>query len=263
MAAPPQIPRLPSGAPAEVAPQTGGFAIRLPSAQLGDLIQINCMNRVRAAFRLSSGHQQGYLFFDAGQLIHAELEAAVGLDAVVQMLGLRGGSIEPCSRAWPRVSTIDMGADALLLSAAQRLDEMPPRAEHRDQTTKVVRRVAGPEELAKRAVEVSPAVQGLGRSSSAPDASAEQLSQLQIAQVSFDGAIRQLRSGASAELADTAFFSERMAGKIGETLGLGECRALAFEGPHEGIVVFKGRSIVGARGKTADLDFILAKVGLK
>jgi hypothetical protein len=35
--------------------QSHGFAIRLPTAQLADLIQINCLNRVRGAFRVCSG----------------------------------------------------------------------------------------------------------------------------------------------------------------------------------------------------------------
>jgi hypothetical protein len=118
---------------------SAGFAVRLPSAQLADLIQINCLNRVRGAFRVCSGGEQGHLFFAAGQLVHADFGAAMGLDAVVVMLGLRGGSIEPCERPWPALSSIDMGADALLLTAAQRLDDERRPEAGRDLTTKVVR----------------------------------------------------------------------------------------------------------------------------
>jgi hypothetical protein len=142
MVASPNLTRSHSAPPADDdAPE--GFAIRLPSAQLGDLIQINCINRVRGAFRVSSEGRHGHLFFEGGQLIHAEFGAVTGLDAVVQMLGWRSGSIEPCQLEWPHESTIDMGADALLLCAAQRLDEMPlhPSAAL-ELTTKVVRRVS-------------------------------------------------------------------------------------------------------------------------
>src|SRR5687767_13422598 len=103
-------------APADATPEPSlGFSIRLPSAQLGDLIQINCVNRIRGAFRVASTGGDGHLFFDGGQLIHADCAGQVGLDAVVTMLGWRGGSIEPCSLPWPEESTIGMGADSLLL----------------------------------------------------------------------------------------------------------------------------------------------------
>src|SRR5262245_19263518 len=141
MAAPANSPGARGAAPDSERPSEG-FAVRLPTAQLADLIQINCLNRVRGAFRVCSGVDEGHLFFADGQLVHAELDGVVGLDAVVMMLGLRGGSIEPCEQPWPTLTTIDMGADALLLSAAQRLDEGGERRSDpgRDLTTKVVRR---------------------------------------------------------------------------------------------------------------------------
>src|SRR5262245_2694888 len=111
---------------------TPGFAVRLPCAQLGDLIQINCLNRIRGAFRVSSGQGEGLLFFAGGQLVHASCGDQVGLDAVVIMLGWRSGSIEPSELAWPAEASIGMGADALLLHAAQRLDERARDAGHCD-----------------------------------------------------------------------------------------------------------------------------------
>jgi hypothetical protein len=237
-----------------------GFAIRLPTAQLADLIQINCLNRVRGVFRVSSGVDEGHLWFAGGQLVHADFDGAIGLDAVVMMLGLRGGSIEPCEQPWPALSTIDMGADALLLSAAQRLDESGERRSDpgRDLTTKVVRRahLAPSEEQEFPANDAGPA-----RSSLSPPASSG-LQHLALAQLSVDGTVQKLRGGATAELADTAFYSLQVAGLVGDALGLGACQALAFEGREESIVVFRGRSITGVRGSNADLVFVRAKVGL-
>jgi len=236
---------------------SAGFAVRLPSAQLADLIQINCLNRVRGAFRVCSGGEQGHLFFAAGQLVHADFGAAMGLDAVVVMLGLRGGSIEPCERPWPALSSIDMGADALLLTAAQRLDDERRPEAGRDLTTKVVRiapqdRQGAPSEAA-RASEVP--------SFSLPPS--EQLSRLAVAQVGLDGSIRKLKSGAAVDLADTAFYCQNVADLIGDALTLGPCQAIAFESEDQGIVIFRGRNIVGVRGRTADLEFVRAKVGLR
>jgi len=242
----------------DVAPE--GFAIRLPSAQLGDLIQINCLNRVRGAFRVSSEGRQGHLFFEGGQLIHADFGAVTGLDAVVQMLGWRGGAIEPCHAPWPPESSIDMGADALLLCAAQRLDEMPLRPSHgaEDLTTKVVRRVAITDQAGLDGAAGEPEIEL--RPSVVP--AYAQLRQLQVAQLTFDGVVRQLKSGATLDLADTGFFSQRMAASIGEALGLGDCHAVFLDGPVEGVVVIKGRSVVATRGNKADLAFILSRLGL-
>ena len=229
-----------------------GFSVRLPTAQLADLIQINCLNRVHGVFCVCSGLEQGHLFFSGGQLVHADFEGTIGLDAVVMMLGLRGGSIEPCERAWPATSTIDMGADALLLSAAQRLDESGERRSDpgRDLTTKVVR--IAPEDR--------PGEQRDAPRSSLPPS--ERLQRLAVAQVGLDGSIQKLKAGAAPDLADTAFYCQKVAGLIGEALSLGACQAMAFESEEEEIVIFRGRSIVGVRGSPADLEFVRRKVGL-
>jgi hypothetical protein len=237
---------------AGVSPEASrGFAITLPSAQLGDLIQINCINRVRGAFRVTSDGGTGQLFFDAGLLVHASCGDQVGLDAVVKMLGWAGGSIEPCALAWPAETSIGMGADALLLHAAQQIDERTQAALGReDATTKVVRRVTWPSEGAPV---TGPALE---------KPMADGLARLEVVSVAPDGNIQRLKAGASPDLADTAFFCQQLASLIGEGLGLGGCRALACENNEQGIVVFKGRAIVGARGSRRDLALVLDKVGL-
>jgi hypothetical protein len=266
-------------APADATPEPNpGFTIRLPSAQLGDLIQINCVNRIRGAFRVASSGGEGHLFFDGGQLIHADCAGQIGLDAVVTMLGWRGGSIEPCSLSCPAESSIGMGADSLLLHAAQRIDERTRGALDRiEATTQVVRRVdwPGAAPLAQDSGADSPEPAPLGAwalpaQRASEDSgltlksalSAESLSRLEVTRITPEGNIQHSRAGASTDLADTAFFCQRLASSIGEGLGLGACRALACESAKEGIVVFQGRSIVGARGRRRDLAFMLAKVGL-
>jgi len=284
-----------------------GFAIQLPSAQLSDLIQINCINRIRGTFRVRSSGSEGHLFFDGGLLVHAECEAHVGLDAVVRMLGWSGGSIEPCTLPWSGENSIGMGADALLLHAAQRADERAHAAHGtKDATTKVVRRVslpgdAAPAPRAEKAAagaqpEPGPATASAAASATASAAASaiasaaalaaepspepprrasehsglslaspllvQGLSRLEVATVAANGDIQRLRAGASDDLADTGFFCHQLASLIGEGLGLGPCRALACESVKDGIVVFKGRAIVAARGNRKDLEVVLLKVGL-
>jgi len=248
-----------------------GFDIRLPSAQLADLIQNNCLNRVRGAFRVSSGESEGLLFFDSGQLVHAVAGEEQGLDAMVVMLGWRGGCIEPCSVPWPAACSIGMGADALLLNAAQRLDEQQRDGRQRDSrpeeaTTTVVRRIEWPAAATAVPVQVDAAPERSSEHSGLSLRSAlslESLARLEVVRVASDGNIERLRPGASTDLADTAFHCQTLGSLIGEGLGLGRCRALACEGPVDGMVVFTGRSIVGARGKVADLELVRAKVGLE
>jgi hypothetical protein len=271
MVALPNAPRFPA-APLELRsmPQASvtGFTI-VAQAQLGDLIQINCINRIQGAFRVTSSDGEGELYFQGGLLVHAACGPCVGLDAVVQMLGWRGGSIEPCALPWPGETTIGMGADALLLCAAQRLDERTRDDERArsdaargDMTTKIVRRVS----LAETELAGATPPQRTPRRSSVilkSPLSVESLSRLEVTRVSPEGNIQASRPPASTELADTAFFCQRLASSIGEGLGFGACRALACENAREGLVVFEARSIVGVRGQKKDLELVLAKVGLE
>jgi hypothetical protein len=270
--------------PAALSPQASpGFAITLPSAQLGDLIQINCINRVHGAFRVTSGDGTGHLYFDAGLLVHAQSGDQIGLDAVVKMLGWTGGSIEPCALPWPAESSIGMGADALLLHAAQRIDERTQSALGREETTtKVVRRVSWPPEAQPpeaqppeaQPLEAQPPEAPMAETAAPARASEHSglalksalsfdgLSRLEVVSVGADGNIVRLKAGASPDLADTAFFCQQLGSLIGDGLGLGSCRALACESGDQGIVVFKGRAIVGVRGNRRDLELVLDKVGL-
>lgn len=236
---------------------TFGFDIRLPSAQLADLIQINCLNRIRGAFRVSSGSSDGLLFFDAGQLVHAVAADREGLEAMVVMLGWRGGNIEPCAVPWPATRSIQMGADALLLTAAQQLDERARRMQP-EVTTKVVRRI----DLESLASDVARPSESSGAANKSA-LSLECLSRLEVARVAMDGNIEGLRAEAGADLADTAFHARTLGSLIGEGLGLGACRALACAGEQDGMVVFTGRTIVGVRGTLADIRPVRAKVGLE
>lgn len=240
-----------------------GFIIRTAGAQLPDLIQINCQNRVRGVFRISSTGPDGYLFFDDGVVAYAELGDASGIDAVATMLSLPGGSIEPCVREWPDGERLDLGADALLLRAAQRLDESArDRAAAPEVTTRVVRRV-------RQSADDAAHPQGVQETSeifATPAAErAEQrrhLAELGVVQLADDGRVLLRKRGADAELADTTFFIHGVGGLVADTLGRGECRAAHLYNAEVGLVVFKGKTIVGVRGAPSALRYVLEKAGL-
>jgi predicted regulator of Ras-like GTPase activity (Roadblock/LC7/MglB family) len=255
---------------------SAGFTIRTAGAQLADLIQINCQNRISGCFRISSEGQDAYLFFDRGHVAFAEHGGEAGLDAVASMLCLRGGVIEPCTRPWPTHARLDIGADALLLMAAQRLDESTLHHGTRpaELTTQVVRRVQGStralasfdpleETLQSEAGQEAPAHGHSATSTAQPVRHELQrlVSALGVVQLAEDGRVLQLKHGATEELADTAFFVYRMGVLIAETLQLEACKAVYLHDDRIGLVVFKGKSVVGARGHVSELGYVLAKAG--
>lgn len=254
---------------------SAGFTIRTAGAQLADLIQINCQNRISGCFRISSEGEDAYLFFDCGHVAFAEHGGNAGLDAVASMLGLRGGVIEPCTRPWPTHARLDIGADALLLMAAQRLDESirPHGTRPPELTTQVVRRVQASspapasldpleETLQHDAAQDAPPGQNVTHESEPVRHELQRLvSALGVVQLAEDGRVLLLKHGATEELADTAFFVYRMGALIAETLRLEACKAVYLHDDRIGLVVFKGKSVVGARGNVSELGYVLAKAG--
>jgi hypothetical protein len=101
----------------------GGFRAHLPDKALSDLVQLECVARVRRAIRVSSAGRDAYLFFAEGRVIHAELGHVVGEAAAFEILSWETGDFQPCERAWPRTPTITMSVEALLMRAAHAKDE--------------------------------------------------------------------------------------------------------------------------------------------
>ncbi|MFT3923173.1 MAG: DUF4388 domain-containing protein [Myxococcales bacterium] len=100
-----------------------GFRAQIPGLDLATLIQMASSHRERMVVRVGSEGNEGYLYFDAGQLVHAAADDATGEAAVTRMLGWKRGEFTVCHRPWPRQTSIDASTDALLIRAAQRRDE--------------------------------------------------------------------------------------------------------------------------------------------
>ncbi len=100
-----------------------GFSANLKGASLPDLVQMECFGNSTLAVRVVSGDDEGYLYFHAGQIVHAMSASAVGESAALEILGWNRGSFEPCSAGWPSEFTITKPWQALLMSAATARDE--------------------------------------------------------------------------------------------------------------------------------------------
>ena len=256
-----------------------GFRARLEGAQLSDLIQLQCGTRGRSVIEVHWASGLGRLFFDAGQLVHAKAGSQVGLDAVVTMLRSSSGRVYPARCEWPSEVTIGMSADAVLLQAAYRMDTEPPepntlvsslpsalddpfssvahrpseaRSKRAEPTTGIVRRVAPPT--------TPPAL--VTRDWEAIEASVTTLSAVPVVRVSAGGNTQVLNNGASAALADSVYFCQEAADRLGRLLGCGPCRSLGSIGEERSLLMLRGEATVGAVGATEALAGVARRMGL-
>lgn len=90
---------------------------RLDDVALADLIQLGGQRTERSVYRVTSGGQSGYLFFDAGLLYSATFEDAAGLPALAAMLALESGTLQSCEQSWPTAGNVEMDPASALLRA--------------------------------------------------------------------------------------------------------------------------------------------------
>jgi hypothetical protein len=90
-------------------------------AQVGNLleyVEMYCLASMRGAFRVrASGGQQGTLWFDAGQLVHAQVESTIGEDAALKILSWHTGTLAPASTPFPTQPSIESTWQSLVLQA--------------------------------------------------------------------------------------------------------------------------------------------------
>lgn len=185
-----------------------GFRANLSGASLADLVQFECLAQTGGVFRITSRHEVGYLFFRAGQVVHAVSGDATGLSAALEILNWRQGTFEPCRVAWPDVETIETSWQSLLISAAQAQDESGQRF------MSVGREF--PESGVPR-----PQVSASAPPTPLPAA------RHGVVQLDPSGHLVQARGGATEELVELAAYSVRLADLLGEALGMD--RLTAFE----------------------------------
>ncbi len=100
-----------------------GFQAQIRGASLWDLVQIECLARKHRVVRVTTLGNVGYLYFDAGNIVHAATPDLAGEAAAFEMLGWNQGTFESCERQWPENPTITISWQTLLLRAAQMKDE--------------------------------------------------------------------------------------------------------------------------------------------
>ena len=95
----------------------------LQELELAEIVQLNCRSKNMAHVIVEANQEQGNIYFDKGQVVHAEYADQTGVDAFYEMLHWNDGRfIMETGVAPPRV-TINTTWQNLLLTGLKTLDE--------------------------------------------------------------------------------------------------------------------------------------------
>lgn len=199
-----------------------GFSANLTGANLPDLVQMECFSNSTLAVRVVSGDEEGYLYFHAGQIVHAMSSSAVGEAAALEILDWNRGSFEPCNAGWPSNFTISKPWQALLMTVAAKRDE-----ERRKVVNFPRERTQGTSMSQK-----PPAPAGSQPPAPAPPSSGPPESTRGIecaVRLEADGRVASTRGDAE-ELTEMTAYALRVSALIGDQLGMGDLRAVECVG---------------------------------
>jgi DNA-binding response OmpR family regulator len=102
------------------------FHVSLSHLSALDIIQLKCLTGATQALEFSSARNGlGRIYFQKGQIVHAETATTTGEAAFEEILRWRGGRIVELPEVQPPDHTISGSWQALLLNIAQRIDENP------------------------------------------------------------------------------------------------------------------------------------------
>ncbi|UCF64705.1 MAG: response regulator, partial [bacterium] len=103
--------------------QDKGFNGSVADFQLSDIIQLNCLGRLTSALEVKHDHESGQIFFDSGNIVHAETNHLSGESAFYHIMGWAGGEFTVKRNVKSPVESIDKGWQSLLLEAMRQVDE--------------------------------------------------------------------------------------------------------------------------------------------
>lgn len=197
---------------------------------MADLVQLECLRGLTRAVRVSANAEDGILFFDQGQLVHAETRRSSGEDAALEILSWEEGTVEPSERMWLNAPTIETGWQGLLMRAAQRRDEA------------MSSRFPGPPSEVPPALEQIPSERESGsmwkgaeplKSSDVPENS----DILRSVRLDSEGAVLE-STGDVGDFPDAAAYAVRLAQLIGDGLGLEDFVGLECVAPDRIMVTY-------------------------
>ncbi len=100
-----------------------GFKGSVSDFQLSDIIQLNCLGRLTSALKVVHDNEIGYIYFDGGNIVHAETNRLEGEKAFYYIMGWQGGEFYVERNKKSDRETIQKGWQSLLLEALRQVDE--------------------------------------------------------------------------------------------------------------------------------------------
>ena len=104
----------------------------LRDLKLPNLIQLNCMERNAAKLTIEHAGKYGIIYFEEGQIVHAEFDPDIGEKALFRLLGLAEGKFKVDSGVRPPLVTINTHWNNLLLEGLHQLDTIQSTGEGKD-----------------------------------------------------------------------------------------------------------------------------------
>jgi hypothetical protein len=95
----------------------------LKEIDLTSVIQVICTERRRAGLVVRRRGEEGVIFFDDGDIVHATLGPLEGEEAVFQLLAWKDGSFRMTDRVLSPARSVRRGWNQLLLEGLTKLDE--------------------------------------------------------------------------------------------------------------------------------------------
>jgi len=100
-----------------------GFQGKVFDVQLTDIIQMNCLGRLTTALIITRNGEKGIIYFNEGEVIHAEVGEEKGSEAFYKILSWEEGEFISNIGFVPPVQTIHQNWEHLLFEAMRRNDE--------------------------------------------------------------------------------------------------------------------------------------------
>jgi DNA-binding response OmpR family regulator len=101
-----------------------GFDGSITGLQLPDLIQMNCLSQVTTALYVSKDQREGCIYFEDGQITHAQIGAIEGEEALFTILSWSSGSFRFVGGVKAPGVTINTNWEYLLIEGMRKADEM-------------------------------------------------------------------------------------------------------------------------------------------
>ena len=100
-----------------------GFVGTLRNIQLTDLIQMCCLSPITMAIRVTKDSQEGMIYIQEGEIIHASFGNIKGEEAFYTIMGWGTGSFETFDSTIIPYVNIEKSWQSLLMEAVRRIDE--------------------------------------------------------------------------------------------------------------------------------------------